>query len=200
MKEQAMDSELEHWRAQWLAHGDDHELAYDLQTRAKRDAQRLRLAAAVEVAACGAGALLLIVLIVRAQGRLEVAAPATAIIAFYGAWLAQFFAVRRNLFAHAELATDEYMQITYKRLDVAIQWNTTTRRWITVLAGVVAPWCAWISIRHVHTFAVEPWRAIAGFGSVALIFVGSWFWTQRKRALLRRDRATFDAIMSQINT
>jgi hypothetical protein len=200
MKERAMDSELEQWRAQWLANGDEHAITYDLQARAKRDARRLRRTAAWEVASCAFGAILLTTLVVRGKGRLEVTAPAMAIVAFSGVRLAQFFAERRDLFAHAELATDEYMQVTYKRLEVATRWTTTTQRWLAVLALAITPWCGWMAIAHFHTFAAEPWRALVGFGSVALIFVGAAAWTHHGRGQLLRERARLDALVSQINT
>jgi hypothetical protein len=196
------DRELAGWQREWQTMGGDDELKREvLLRRVRRDGARMRLAAAGEILAAAASSAFCIWLVVKSGGAILTVALAAGVLFFNGAWLMRFFTTRQDLFGGRAVADlggglDAFVELTRRRFAAELGWTRFVRRCTIVLAVASFPWCLAMAVNGWAFYRAEPWRAVVGFGGVAVIFAGLFSWSRRKERRLREESARFDASLT----
>jgi hypothetical protein len=132
-------------------------------------------------------------LLVRSRGALEVVAMVAFILIFNGAWLTYFFMLREGAFASSGETTEAFVTLTRRRFAIDKRWVRYARRWTLVLLAFITPHAIWFSYLHRAVYRAEPWRAVVGFGTVAVILAGLFIWLRHKERRILSNEASFES-------
>jgi hypothetical protein len=192
------DAELSSWRGEWQTLGGKDDLAAELVARAAKDGKRMRAGAVREVLAATFSTGVCSWLVVRSHGELEVVVMTAFILLFNGAWLTHFFTVRADLFRTSGEGVESFVALTRKRLATEHRWVVAARRWTLALMVPLVPWSIWVFIAHRDAYMTAPWRAIAGFGTAAVILIGVLLWTRVKERRISVETEAFERHVAEV--
>lgn len=184
------DPELSSWREEWQSLGGGEDFAAALVARATRDGRRLRLSALGEVFGVLVSTSICIALMVRSHGAIDVLAITALILMFNGGWLTYFFTLREGAFGSSGQGTEAFVALTRRRFAIDRRWIQFSRKWTIALVALLIPWSAWAIYRHRDAYRAEPWRGAVGFGVMAAILIGLFFWLRfKERRTIAREAA-----------
>lgn len=191
------DKELETWKTEWQSLGGRERLAEELAGRVAKDGKRLRRALAREVVAGVVAVGLSVWLVARTHGELVSAVACAGIVLFTGIWLTRLFWVYEGSLRSPGTGLDAFMDLTRCRLADDLKWIAFSRRATQILAIAIVPWGIWAFVRRYAMYRDEPWRAVVGFGSVALILTGLFVWYRGKQRKLVAELERFEALVAE---
>jgi hypothetical protein len=192
------DEELGRWRAEWQALGGKDDLATKLVARAVSDGRRLRRNAAVEVLASACVISFFVWRVLRSHGSPQDVVLTALISLFIGAWLTHFFTVRADLFGSSAEGVEAFIALTRRRLGAELKWARAARRWTLALSVLLLPWEVWMFLAHQDFYAAAPWRAVVGFGGIAVILACVYVGTLRKERKLRAEEEAFERNVTDV--
>ncbi len=191
------DAELERWKREWQSLGGRDGLAMELAERVVKDGRRLRRGAVIEIVAAAFSTLGCTWLLVRTHGDLLVVLVCSAILIFNGIWVTRMLTLRQGSLRAAGTGLDAFLELTRRRLADDLKWNAFGRRTTLGLALFLVPWCVWMFVRHQEMYMAEPWRAVIGFGTVAVILVGLFAYQRHKLRALEADRERLESLVAE---
>ncbi len=191
------DEELASWREGWQALGGQRELTEELLTRVARDARRIRRGMIKEFAAAAGGAAVCVWLLVHSAGDLVAIIACSAILVFFGVWVTHLVGLRKGSLRAEGSSVDGFVELTARRYDDDLAWNTFGRRCTFVIAILIVPWGAWAAYSRYDMYAAEPWRAVVGFGTAALLLLLTHAWNVRARRKILLERRRFEELVSK---
>ncbi|MBL9112477.1 MAG: hypothetical protein JNM74_24530 [Myxococcales bacterium] len=190
------DQELEAWRAEWQSLGGREGLAQELAGRVGRDGQRIRRGVALEIAGGAFATALSVWLVVRARGELVVSVVCAGILLFVGVWVTRIVTLRQGTFDTMGSGLDAFVALTRRRADDDVRWGRFAMRAMQVLAALLVPWGVWAFVARYALYRAEPWRAVVGFGTAAVILAASLVWQRRKLRKVEAERERFEALVA----
>ncbi len=191
--------ELASWRSEWQSLGGREDLARELAERARKDGQRIRRAAALEISATAVATAFCVWFLAKSKGAPIVVALSVVILVFNGVWLTRLFTLREGTMRGVSPGEglDAFVELTRRRIADDLRWNRFSRGATQVLATFIALWCAWAFVQGYSFYAAEPWRGVVGFGGAAAILGGLFVWQRRKAAKLETERERFEALVAE---
>ncbi len=191
------DVELERWKREWQELGGRDGLAKELAERVVKDGRRLRRGAAVEILATVFSTLVCLWFLARSRGELVTVVVCAAVLIFNGVWVTRLLTLRQGSLRAAGTELDAFLELTRRRLADDLKWNAFGRRSTAVGALFLAPWSVWMFASHYDKYMAEPWRAVVGFGGIAVILSGLFAYQSRKRRALEADRDRLEALVAE---
>jgi hypothetical protein len=191
------DKELETWRTEWQALGGTRDLAEQLARRVVEDGRRIRRGVAVEVGAAVFGVVTCTWLVVRTRGELVATVACAGLLFFFGVWVTRLLTLRRGSLRALGSGVDEFVELTRRRLADDVAWNRFAHRSMQILTGLLVPWGIWAFVARYALYRAEPWRAVVGFGTAAVILAAVFVVNGRKRRKLEAERERFDAVVTE---
>lgn len=188
------EKELEMWREEWQSLGGREGLMRDLAVQAKKDARRILASKVFEVVGASIAAAVAIWFTIRTHGRPVAVAMCAGIFLFNGIWLTRLFTLRAE---EEGTATDDFVALRRKRLELDIRWNLFARRSTIGLAIAVTPWCIWMAREGWDVYRAEPWRAVIGFGGIVFILAVVHFGLTKKASRLSAERSRFEDLVAE---
>lgn len=188
------EKELEMWREEWRSLGGREGLMKDLAAQAMKDAKRIRRSKVMEVVASVAVCAFWLSVAIGSHGKPINVAMCSAMFLFAGIWLTRLFTLRAE---EEGTATDDFIALRRKRLELDSRWNDFSRRAAIGLGIALTPWAAWMAYTGRDFYAAEPWRAVVGFGGIVVLLAGVLYGLARKRKKLSAEREHFETLVAE---
>jgi hypothetical protein len=165
--------------------------------RASATARRQALAVAFEVAA----AVFVTAFYVHAALRgappviLAIGAASSVLMAV---WLGYLFHVRRATWRAPAESVVEHVRLAQRRRHADVRWHLFVQRAAVVFGLVVVAWTPFVLQAGREEYLAEPWRAVVGFGGIAVILGGVAWHNRRKFQHARREADEVDALVREL--
>jgi uncharacterized membrane protein len=113
-------------------------------------------------------------------------------------WLGYLFHVRRATWRAPAETVVEQVRLAQRRRRADVRWLVFVLRAAVVFGLVVVAWAPFVLHAGRETYLAEPWRALVGFGGIAVILAGVAWHTRRKLQRARREADEVDALVREL--
>lgn len=194
--------ELADWQREWQELGGEKELATELVTRVARDGRRIRRGVIIEILATLFSSTLCIWFMSRSRGELVTIVVCAGILVFNGVWVTRLLTLREGTLRARRPSVegkglDAFVELTRRRLNDDLKWNTFATWTTRVLAIALVPWSIWAYVARFAMYKAEPWRAIVGFGTAFGILLVLFVVQRRKRKKLVAEVERFEGLVAE---
>ena len=131
---------------------------------------------------------------IASNGKPIHVAMCSAMFLFSGIWLTRLFTLRAE---EESTATDDFIALRRKRLELDLRWNSFSRRAAMGLGILLTPWSAWMLYLGRDFYRAEPWRAVVGFGGIVVILSIVLYGLARKRLKITEERERFETLVAE---